>query len=136
MTAGRVQVQHAEQAVQLGMAVAEATMAAAQATPGVGFQVALPSVVGALGRPTQGEGYNLPASTPALRPVPHVDATPSYGSPLVAGISHNGSTGYQDALEGVPAPRPPAYRFVSASSPRTPLLGRVKAAFGVLLGRR
>jgi hypothetical protein len=142
VTATEIQIAHAAEAVQLGQAAAAAHMAAAAATPGLGFQVALPSVPGPFG-PPRGEGYNVPESVPALRPVAHVAAQPSYGSPLVGGQPTSGSVGFLAAMEGIPAP---VYRsspspstsgvlFVSAS-PRTPLLDRIKAAFGVLLGRR
>jgi hypothetical protein len=83
---------------------------------------------------SRGEGYNLPESTPALRPVAHVSASPTYGSPLVGGLDYGGSVGLLAALEGVQAPSP-AYRFVGASAARTLLLGRIKAALGALLGR-
>jgi hypothetical protein len=133
VTATEIQVAHAAEAVRLGRDVAETTMQAAAATPGLGHQVALPSVVGVLGRPTQGEGYNLPDSTPALRPVAHVAAPVTYGSPLIGGATFGGVTGLLDALEGVAVP---AYRVVSTSSPRTPLLSRLRDAFDALLGRR
>jgi hypothetical protein len=141
VTATELQVAHAAEAVQLGMAVAEATMAAAADAPGKGFQVALPAP--ASGAAT-GEGYNLPDSTPALRPVAHVSAQPTYGSPLVGGQSFGGAVGFQTAREGVPmpayrsspSPATPGVVFVSASSPRAPLLHRIRDALGVLLGRR
>jgi hypothetical protein len=132
MTAGPDLVSLAREAQRVGEAVAAASMAAAQATPGLGFQVALPTP--ASGAAT-GEGYSLPSSTPALRPVAHVGAQPSYGSPLVGGQSFGGSVGFLDGLEGVQMPVP-AYRFVPVSSPSRPLLDRIRAALGVLLGRR
>jgi hypothetical protein len=134
VTATEVQVAHAAAAQRLGESAAADHMAAAQLLPGLGFQVALPSVPGPFG-PPQGEGYNLPESTPALRRVAHVSAPPAYGSPLVAGLDHGGSVGFQTAREGVQVPGPPVYRYVSASEPRTPLLDRIRAALGVLLGR-
>ncbi len=135
MTATEIQVAHAAAAQRLGEDVAAAHMAAAEAAPGVGFQVALPSVTGPFG-PPRGEGYDVPGSTPALRPLAPVSAQPTYGSPLLAGLDHGGAVGFQTAREGVDVPSP-AYRYVSVSGPRrAPLLGRIKAAVGVLLGRR
>ena len=133
MTAQAEQVALAAAAQRLGERVAAEYTAAAEATPGVGTAVALPYVAGPFG-PPRGEGYNLPDSTPALRPLAHVSASPTYGSPLVGGLDYGGSVGLLAALEGVQAPSP-SYRFVSAASPRTPLLGRIKAALGALLGR-
>lgn len=143
MTATEIQVAHAAAAQLLGETVAEAQWQAASLTPGLGALVALPTP--ASGAAT-GEGYNVAPSVPALRPVSHVSAQPTYGSPLVGGQSFGGSVGAQDAREGVPIPSPvyrsspsptaPGVLFVSASGPRTPLIDRIRAAFGVLLGRR
>jgi hypothetical protein len=133
MTATVVDAALAAEAVALGMAAAEDYQAAGASAPGLGFQVALPSVVSALGRPAQARGTTCPTAPPALRPKAHVSAQPTYGSPLVAGQSYGDAVGLLAALEGVAAP---TYRYVSVSAPRTPLLGRTKAAFDALLGRR
>ncbi len=131
MTAGPVQVQHVEQAVQLGMDAAAAYMAAAALTPGCGTPVALPASGAATGL-----GFDLPPEVPALRPqAPRPEPIQTYGSPLLAGLDHGGAVGFQTALEGIQVPSP-AYRYVPVSGPRTPLLGRIRTAFGVLLGRR
>jgi hypothetical protein len=145
MTAGPAQVAAAAEAVVLGMAAAAAYEAAARRTPGVGFLVSLPSVVGALGRPKQGEGYNVPPGVPALRPVAHVAAPITYASPLVAGQPVGGSVGAVAALDGVAwrmqgsasrtPTRGPAVLLISAPSGRTPLLHRIREAFGVLFRR-
>jgi hypothetical protein len=136
MTATAADAALAAEAVALGMSAAEDYMATAAATPGVGAPVALPSTPGVLGLPPRGLGFDLPPSVPALRrPEPRPEPTQTFGSPLLAGQSFGDVKGLLDALEGT-ASRSSTYRFVSASSPRTPLLDRIRAAFGALLGRR
>ena len=144
MTARESEVQAAQLAVDLGTAVSQAYYEAAGATPGVGLQVALPSVADSLGRLPQGEGFDLPASAPALRPVQRPKLVPNYGSEPVGG------SGFQQAGVQWPAGTAPsqaysrssaiAYVSPGGSTPARPALAktvraRIRSARRTLLGK-
>jgi hypothetical protein len=75
----------AEQVAQATEAPSLGEDAAAAATPGVGTQVVMPSLPGPMRKP-KGEGFEVPGTVPALRPVAPLSATPTYGSPAMAGV--------------------------------------------------
>jgi hypothetical protein len=127
--------------VALGEATTAAYHQAAGARPGTGAQVSLDADPGVVG-----ESYNVPASTPALRPSVRPAPVPQYADLAVGGIgSYHGVTPGQasGALEGVPVPSVRGdslvYIPVSSSSPvsapRPSLGSRLRGAWRALRGR-
>jgi hypothetical protein len=138
VTAGREQVAAAAAAQQLGEATAATYWQAAAATPGAGALVAMVADVG-----TVGEGYNLPAGTPAIRPAVRPVAQPQYADLSVGGIGPGGYHGTDPgqasgALEGVSVARGDSLVYIPVSPPAAsrPSLGsRVRSALRALWRR-
>ena len=145
MTSARIatpeQIAAAAAAVELGESLAREHWQAAGQSPGVGWQVSLPSYPhpGVEG-PVQGEGYNLPADTPALSSPAPRRLVPHYGEPAAGGAGYHGTQpgpGTASPFDGVswPSPRSSAIAYISPRT-RPPLSRRIRRAFEVLLGRR
>jgi hypothetical protein len=139
MTADSREVAAAAAAQQLGEATAAAYWQAAAATPGAGALVALPSAPG-----VAGESFNVPSSTPAIRPQARPVAQPQYADLAVGGIGpggyHGNTSGASGALEGVPVPsvRGDSLVYIPVSSPAAsrPSLGdRLRGAWKALWSR-
>jgi hypothetical protein len=129
------QIAAAAAAVTLGMALAAEYHSEAGETPGLGWQVSLPSAPG-----VQGEGYNLPAGTPALSSPAPKRLIPDYGAPAVGGAGHHSTSpapGSPTPFDGVawPSGRSSAIAYVSPRS-RPALSTRIRSAWRTLLGRR
>ena len=132
------QVSAAAAAVAAGEALAREHWQAAAETPGVGWQVSLPSVPDSMGRLPQGEGFNLPTDSPALSSPAPRRLIPDYGGPAVGGAGyHSTQPGTASPFDGVswPSPRSSAIAYISPRS-RPPITRRIRRAFEVLLGRR
>ena len=137
----------AREAVAAGEVTALEYWTAAAQTPGTGWQVSLPSYPHPSLPPLQGEGYNLPAGTPALRrPERPLQLTPDYGSPAVGGAAHHAmGSGTPAGMDGVAWPpgttvssvfpaRTSSVQYVGASSRQT-WRARLREAWSALLGR-
>jgi hypothetical protein len=103
----------------------------AAASPGVGALVALPSVPGHMGKP-KGEGFDVPATTPALRPVAQPAPTPSYADPAVSGLGFGRAAGCADPTR---ARTDTAANQHHPTHPVYPRCRRNRAAWDALLGR-
>jgi hypothetical protein len=134
MTAREAEVAAAQLAVDLGTALSQAYHSAAAQSPGVGLQVSLPSVPSSLG-PVLGEGFDLPADAPALRPVQRPKLVPDYGAePLGgSGFKHNGVQ-WPTPTAPLQVGRHDPIRFVSPRS-RPALSVRIRQAWRTLVGR-
>ena len=89
MTAGDRENAAAAAAVTLGEQLATEYWQAAGQTPGVGWQVALPSVADGQGRPVKGEGYDVAPTAPALTPPTRPRLVPDYGPPAAGGAGYH-----------------------------------------------
>jgi hypothetical protein len=131
-------------AIEQGMQTAETYWKAAEANPGVGMEVPLPSYPDpAIGRPVQGLGYPAGAEPAPAPGNPKLKLTPDYASPIVGGELHHG------APAGSPAARAqwPAGTTVSImpgarssvvyapASSRQTWVSRLREAIDALLGR-
>jgi hypothetical protein len=84
------QIAAAREAVEQGMATAEAYWQAA-ATPGVGVEVRLPSYPIPSLPPVQGLGYAAGAEPVPMPGNPRLTLVPNYASPAVGGELHHGA---------------------------------------------
>jgi hypothetical protein len=99
------QITAAREAVEQGMATAEAYWQAAAAAPGRGLAVALPSVPDAQGRRPQGLGFGDDVPADALRPGPERPRfVPDGASPVVGGAYHTMGSGAPAGMDGVAWP--------------------------------
>jgi hypothetical protein len=128
------QIAAAAAALELGQSLAREHWTAASETPGVGWQVNLPSMPDALGRLPEGEGFNLPADSPALSSPAPRRLVPDYGAPAVGGAAHHSTQpGSPAPFDGVSWPSPSgrsssSIAFVSPRSKQTPSSRIRKAA--------
>src|SRR5215213_2062114 len=107
MVASEEQIAAAAAAMALGEQLAAEHWQSAAQTPGVGWQVSLPSAPSPVG-PVQGEGFNLPEGTPALSAPQPRRVVPEYGSPEVGGAGyHTTESGSVSPFDGVSWPSPP-----------------------------
>lgn len=135
MTATEAEAAAAAAALDLGMQLSAQYHDAAAASPGVGLQVAMPSTPSWLG-PVQGEGFNLPAGAPALRPAVQAKLVPDYGAEAVGGLGHHSATpGGSAGLDGVAwpssradAPSRSTILYVGRGTKSAPPRSRVKQA--------
>lgn len=139
--ASEEQIAAAAAAVELGESLAREHWQAAAQTPGVGWQVSLPSFPRPGLGPVQGEGYNLPADSPALSSPAPRRLIPEYGAPAVGGAAHHGTQpqpGTPTPFDGIPWPSPGRRSSVAYISPgpRPSITARIRRAFEVLRGRR